>query len=62
MSTSKKMVAEDIRFIVPRNLDRCDKHGDKDGDNSLKNVNNVHNTCCRWLTYDQNNGLTQRVY
>ena len=18
--------------------------------------------CCRWLTYDQNNGLTQRVY
>ena len=23
---------------------RCDKHGDKDEDNSLKNVNNVHNT------------------
>ena len=23
---------------------RCDKHGDKDEDNSPKNVNNVHNT------------------
>ena len=22
----------------------CDKHGDKDEDNSLKNLNNVHNT------------------
>ena len=22
----------------------CDKHGDKDEDNSLKHVNNVHNT------------------
>ena len=22
----------------------CDKHGDKDEDNSMKNVNNVHNT------------------
>ena len=22
---------------------RCDKHGDKDEDNSLKNLNNVHN-------------------
>ena len=24
-------------------LKHCDKHGDKDEDNSLKNVNNVHN-------------------
>ena len=24
-------------------LKRCDKHGDKDEDNSPKNVNNVHN-------------------
>ena len=23
---------------------RCDKHGDKDEDNSPKNINNVHNT------------------
>ena len=25
-------------------LKHCDKHGNKDEDNSLKNVNNVHNT------------------
>ena len=23
---------------------RCDKHGDKDEDNSLKNLNNIYNT------------------
>ena len=23
---------------------RCDKHGDKDEENSLKNINTVHNT------------------
>ena len=39
----------------------CDKHGNKDEDNSLKNVNNVHNTSSqkyRQFLY----GLVGRVF
>ncbi len=38
-------------------LKRCNKYGDKDEDNSPKNVNNVHNISCQKYRQIQNKVL-----
>ena len=44
LSSTFQQPEEDQSVQRPK---RCDKHGEKDGDNSPKNVNNVHNGISR---------------
>ena len=37
--------------LLSSSLSPCNKHGDKDEDNSPKNVNNVHNTSSQKYTH-----------